>query len=87
MRVVKAEGSQIIILHESVAQSWARDASSLVMAVAMIGIGVWLESSAMQWIGGIVWLLVLMSKASGVAKKMTIGQARQKLDEIEGVAH
>lgn len=78
--------AQVIILHESVAQSWARDASSFVMAMGMMGVGVWLGSSAMQWIGGLLWLLALATKASSMAKRMTVAEARQRLDEIDGRA-
>jgi hypothetical protein len=82
--MAEKKATQIIILHESVAQSWARDASSFALALAMIGVGVWLESSAIQWIGWFVWLVVLTTLASNATKKMTIKEAREFLDEIEG---
>jgi hypothetical protein len=78
------EKTSIIVIHESVAQSWARDASSFVMAVVMMGVGVWLESGAMQWVGAFMWFLAMLNMAMNAARKMTVAEARKRLDEIEG---
>lgn len=68
---------------ETIAQSWMRDASSYALAVALIGSGVWVESSAMQWLGALVFFVVSISKGSGLIKDMTIEQAREYLDNLE----
>ena len=57
--------------------------------VAVIGIGVAVDSAAMQWAGFLV--LMLTALAVGIVKAakndgLTIDQARARLDEIEGGA-
>lgn len=76
---------EVIILHETALQSWIRDASSAVMFIALIGIGVYLESSAMQWVGAVLGFLTIIGKAINHhnQSKMTVEQARKKLDAID----
>lgn len=76
---------EVIVLYETALQSWLRDASSVAMFVALIGIGVLLDSSAMQWIGAIIGFLAIFTRASGASRKcrMTLDQARKRIDEIE----
>jgi len=57
-----------IIKQESVLISWARDASSFVLFIALIGVGIWFESSALQWVGAFVALVILLSRTKGVRK-------------------
>jgi hypothetical protein len=47
--------------------------------------GVILQSSAMQWFGAVVGFIVICNRAGEAFKKnrMTIDQARKRLDEIE----
>lgn len=77
--------NEVIIIHETVIQSWVRDASSVVMFVALIGIGVYLQSGAMQWAGAIIGFITIIGRAGGYShrNKMTVAQARKRLDEIE----
>lgn len=77
--------NEVIIIHETVIQSWVHDASSAVMFVALIGIGVYLQSGAMQWAGAILGFLTISGQASTYINKnkMTVAQARKRLDEIE----
>lgn len=58
----------VIRRQESVLVSWTRDASTLALVVALIGIGVVLDSSAMQWFGAIIAFIVIMIKASALEK-------------------
>lgn len=80
-----SDKKEVIILYETALQSWIRDASSAVMFIALIGIGVLLESSAMQWVGALLGFLVIIGKAVNHhnKSKMTVAQARKRLDEIE----
>ena len=75
----------VIVIHETVAKSWARDASTLALFVALIGIGVFLESTAMQWIGAIVGFVAIVGRASKTHNdaRMTIAEAREFLDKLE----
>ena len=54
-------GPTVVFLYESIAKSWLSDLGTLLVFVAMIGLGWGLESSAMQWVGGLlffVWCIV-----------------------------
>lgn len=74
----------IVIVHETVLQSWARDAGTFALFAAMIGIGIAANSEAMQWIGAIMAFITVMIRSSGKVERLSIAEARAKLDEIEG---
>jgi uncharacterized protein (AIM24 family) len=75
----------VVIIHETVLKSWLRDLSTFALFAALIGLGVFLNSSAMQWMGAIIAFLTVCGKASGLHKKnrKSIAEARQFLDELE----
>ena len=77
---------EVIIIRETTLGSLAQDAGTFLMVFAIMGAGVWMESAAMQWLGFVG--LVIGAISTGISKsnrsKMTIEQARQRLDEIEG---
>jgi hypothetical protein len=77
------EQPKILIIHESVKHSLARDAGTFALVVGVIGTGVFLQSSAMQWAGFIMLALAALALASNGDKRMTVTQARAYLDEIE----
>ena len=80
-----ADSREVIVVVKNWPDTILHDLASVATFVVMIGTGVYLESTAMQWIGGLMWLLWVVSFASIVAKKgrMTIAQARKRLDELE----
>lgn len=56
---------------------------------AMLGIGVWTGSSAMQWFGFCLAFVFMIGVSFNEARKnqsLTIDQARKRLDELEGAA-
>ncbi len=67
--------THVIVLYETVLQSWARDAGSFAMIFGVIGVGVVLDSSAMQWLGAICAFLALIGRASGKTKRLTKAEA------------
>lgn len=71
----------IIISHETFWQALRVDATTYALALALILPGHWLGSAAMEWVGFIVFFITLTSKA--IAERVTIDQARARLDEIE----
>ncbi|MCO5072082.1 MAG: hypothetical protein M9944_12830 [Rhizobiaceae bacterium] len=79
---------EVVIVNESLATSLAKDAGTLVVLVSMAGIGVLLESTALQWVGAILGFIWLLSRATSAFSKsrMTIAQARKRLDEIEAAS-
>ncbi|WP_029554801.1 hypothetical protein [Xanthobacter sp. 91] len=74
-------GPEIIIIHETAAQSIVSDAVTLATFGAMIGIGVWMGSDAMQWTGGICFFCWMLARRK--APRLTIAEARRRLVEIE----
>lgn len=79
---------QVIVLKEPLGLSIVRDLVSTACLIGAVGLGVWIDSAALQWVAGIVWLLWLPVKAMALLgnSKMTIEQARKKLDEIEAAS-
>ncbi|NNU70416.1 hypothetical protein G9X67_34765 [Rhizobium sp. WYCCWR 11152] len=75
--------TQFIVITESVFQSWARDASTLALFVSLIGIGIALDSPAMQWVGALVGFITITARASGKAKKLTKEQALRFIQDLD----
>ncbi len=71
----------VIVLKETAIQSLVSDAITLATFAAMIGLGVFLQSDAMQWVGGLVFFLWALGRTK--SKRFTIAQARKFLDELE----
>lgn len=68
---MSAESSktQFIIIHEKPLQSWLRDASSFALFACLIGLGVVVGSTAMQWAGFLVAIIVLLVRAGSMKPK------------------
>lgn len=75
--------TEIMLVHETVLQSWARDASTFALIIAIMSIGIFAGSSAMQWLGAIVAFITMTVRASGRVPRLSISEARKRLDEIE----
>ncbi|SLN74809.1 hypothetical protein ROJ8625_04105 [Roseivivax jejudonensis] len=76
---------EVIIVSETPLQSWMRDASTFALFAGLVGLGVWTDSSAMEWAGFLIAILFFLIKASVITSKNvhTISEARKRLDEIE----
>lgn len=79
------KNEKIVINIQTTMQSIVSDAFSIISAIALIGSGVWAESSAMQWVGFILFFIMLLARSNipGVYRVKTIEQARNILDKIE----
>jgi hypothetical protein len=75
--------TEIIIIHESMIESWGKDAGTFALIVSLISVGVYLESSPMQWLGAIMAMIFILFKSISHSNKMTITEARARLDELE----
>lgn len=73
----------VIILRETLWQSFASDTFTLAMAWALIIPGHYIGSSAMEWAGWFVFMVTVISIASGKAKRMTPDEAISHLAEIK----
>lgn len=78
----------VLIRKESILVSWLRDASTFALFIALIGIGVYLESSALQWVGAIIGFIAILIQSAGQHKANTydIAGARAELDRLEAEA-
>ncbi len=74
---------EFFIIHQTVMESWLRDASTFALFVALIGTGVLLNSVALQWVGAIVGFVTVLCRGAGFAHRLTITDARKELDRIE----
>lgn len=76
---------EVILIRETLRDSVIRDLTTVICFVAMIGIGVWLDSSALQWIGAFLGFIAIMSRSINLMEKSrySIEEARRRLDELE----
>lgn len=79
------DSDTVILIHETILQSLARDAGTFATIAGLVAIGIVVESTALQWIGAIMGFLTVIARSSGAVQRsrMTVAQARTKLDEIE----
>lgn len=77
--------TEVIIVYETVLQSYLIDTSTFVLFAALIGLGIFLDSTALQWIGGLMGIFTICARIDR-HKRMTVDQARKRLDEIEAGA-
>ena len=75
--------TEVIIINETVWESWQKDIVSFGSLIICIAVGVYLDSSALQWIAGFMFILMLLTRALAQTKRLTIPQARKRLDELE----
>ena len=79
--------TDIVIIRETTAQSVIRDLVSVTCPAALIGLGVFLDSSAMQWFGFLLSALFLVGVAARILRtsvKMTPQEAADHLKESYG---
>ena len=78
-----AEKTTIIIVHETLLQSWGRDLGTFALFMSLIGLGWLIDSSAMQWVGAVIAFITVIQRASGKVQKLSVADAREKLDALE----
>lgn len=82
---MKSTSTEVIIIRETAIQSLVKDAGTFALFASLIGVGVLLDSGAMQWVGAIVGFTTIFTWViRGTSKnRMTVEQARVRLNEIE----
>ena len=78
--------TKLIYVRESLAQSIASDLISFGMLGAFMSIGLFLDSTAMQWLGAIIGFFSLISRASRRLKDSTFystDEVRAYLDKLD----
>lgn len=80
-----SEKTEIIVVHESVLASYLKDIASVGSLTAAVGLGIWLDSAALQWVAGLLWIVMILTASFKTTndKRMTVVDARKRLDEIE----
>lgn len=75
----------IILLRESWQSSLTKDAGTFVMLAGLIGLGVFVGSTALEWIGALLGMFWLVAKTMRTTDKykFSIAEARKRLDELE----
>lgn len=80
-----ASKAVVIIVHESVRESLARDLGTFCVFAAFMALGVLVGSEPMQWVGAGLASIAVLRATLGMSDRRTPQQARAKLDEIEGL--
>jgi len=75
--------TEIIVIKETLPERLASNAITFAFFVAFIGVGWLAESAALQWVGAILGFITLYRRASNSIARLTIDEARAKLDELE----
>jgi hypothetical protein len=75
--------TRIIIIKKSALDTLLKNLSDFTLIVSIFGIGWALKSEAMQWFGFFLAAIVLIAGATKDSKKLSIEEARAKIDEIE----
>ena len=74
----------IIVVQENWTESAVRDLTSVACALVLIGFGVVLESSAMQWFGFLFAGVAVFARASGLRKKMSCSP-QEGIDRLQAI--
>lgn len=82
-----SDRTEVLYIHETLWQSIARDVSTFLMLASVIGLGWWMQSSAMQWAGFIMCALAILNRVGRVYKKskMSPQEAADRLYDQFGV--
>jgi hypothetical protein len=75
-----------VVIDDRLWKSAARDLISCCSLLVAVAVGVVVDSSALQWIGGLMWVLWFFARTSRDVKNKTYGtiaEARAALDELE----
>lgn len=75
---------KIIVVRETVWESIMSDAITFAMVVGIIGVGVYLNSAAMQWAGFLMLVLAALLRAGGRRDVMTRSEAIEFLTKMDG---
>lgn len=79
-----SDKKHIIIIRETVMQSWLRDIGTFALFAGLIGLGWLIGSATMQVVGALIAFISIGWRASGSKPGLyTIAEARQRLDQIE----
>ena len=75
----------IVIVDDRLWRSVARDTYTFGLLTAVTAVGYFLDISALSWIGGLMWIVVIIARSDQRVRNstMTIKEARKLLDQLE----
>lgn len=79
--------TKVIVLHETVGQSIAKDAATVGATLLLWSIGHFADSAALEWIGCVMAGIFIFSRGVKILrgeKIMTPEEARKAIDKIAG---
>lgn len=75
---------KLILIHETIRQSYARDIGTFSTIVGLWSLGYFAGSPALEWVGVIMGIIAIFSRAASMMRndkvRMTPAQARAWLD-------
>jgi len=74
---------EVIIIYRTSFQRVISWISAMGTFIALIGIGIALDSTALQWVGALIGFLVIYVVGTKSNKEYSIADARKRLDELE----
>jgi len=75
---------RIWIWQETMWESIVTDTYTIGSLIASVLVGWFIGSAALEWISGILIILMIVNRASGQGfRKLTIDEARKKIDDLE----
>lgn len=76
---------EVILVKEPLWSSVIKDTYTIGSLLSAVGVGIWIDSGALQWTAGILWILWVLGRATRFRKDntYTVSGARAKLDQIE----
>lgn len=75
---------KLIIIKEGIVGSIVTDLVSAGTLLGLIGIGMWLDSAALQWFGGALAMLHILGRASHIGTRFnSVTAAREYLATLE----
>lgn len=63
--------TEFVCVRESLARTITNDLTDAATLLAMIGVGVWLDSSALQWIAGLLFMLIVVERSLRQQRRRT----------------
>ena len=79
-----SQETKIIIIHETMLQSYINDAGTFGGLILSCYVGYLLDSSALQWIAGLLLIIgIIYRSVSGYKNHYTVDGAQEELDRIK----
>lgn len=75
-------GSKIVVVHETVRDSWLKDGGTFVMLAGLCSYGVWLNSFMIELIGDVLFMFWVIAKTT-VSQRVTFDEAHALLAKWE----